>query len=98
MVDVFLIVAIVVAFLILAIVGFYVLVKYQHPDDKNEAWFPKLVVWTGFVIAGATVLLLPLDVANNDEYPGKSTLFDVLKHPYQVLADENCATLKLSRN
>mmetsp|Transcript_15419 Transcript_15419/g.33528 ORF Transcript_15419/g.33528 Transcript_15419/m.33528 type:complete len:560 (+) Transcript_15419:491-2170(+) len=70
MVDVFLIVAIVVAFLILAVVGFYVLVKYQHPDDKNEAWFPKLVVWTGFVIAGATVLLLPLDVANNEGYPG----------------------------
>lgn len=70
MADVFLIVSIVVAFLILGIVGLYVLVKYQHPDDKNEAWFPKLVVWSGFVIAGATVLLLPLDVANNEGYPG----------------------------
>ena len=52
--DWFLIVAILVAFIILAVVGFYVLVKYQHPDDKNEAWFPKLVVWTGFIVAGAT--------------------------------------------
>lgn len=68
--DWFLIVAILVAFIILAVVGFYVLVKYQHPDDKNEAWFPKLVVWTGFIVAGATVLLLPLDVANNEGYPG----------------------------
>ncbi len=67
--DWFLIVAILVAFIILAVVGFYVLVKYQHPDDKNEAWFPKLVVWTGFIVAGATVLLLPLDVANNVDIP-----------------------------
>lgn len=70
MADAFLIVSIVVALLILGIVGFYVLVKYQHPEDANEAWFPKVVVWSGFVVAGATVLLLPLDVANNEGYPG----------------------------
>lgn len=72
MADVFLVVSIVVALLILGIVGFYVLVKYQHPEDANEAWFPKVVVWSGFVVAGATVLLLPLDVANNEGYPGET--------------------------
>ena len=72
MADAFLIVSIVVALLILGIVGFYVLVKYQHPEDANEAWFPKVVVWSGFVVAGATVLLLPLDVANNEGYPGET--------------------------
>lgn len=71
MADVFLIVVIVVAFVLLAIVGLYLVVKYQHPDDKNDAYIPKLVVLFGFVLAGWTVLMLPLDVANNDGYPGE---------------------------
>jgi LMBR1 domain-containing protein 1 len=70
MVDVFLVVSMVVAFFILLIGGFYLLVYYQHPDDHNEAWIPKLVVLLGFVLAGGTVLLLPLDVANNEGYAG----------------------------
>mmetsp|Transcript_12265 Transcript_12265/g.29992 ORF Transcript_12265/g.29992 Transcript_12265/m.29992 type:complete len:545 (+) Transcript_12265:223-1857(+) len=70
MADVFLILVIVVAFVILTIVGFYLVVKYQHPDDKNDAYIPKLVVWFGFVLSGATVFLLPLDVANNEGYAG----------------------------
>lgn len=68
--DIFLIVATVVAFFILLVVGLYLLVHYQHPDDKNEAYLPKFVVIFGFVLAGATVLLLPLDVGNNEGYPG----------------------------
>ncbi len=48
--------------------------KYQHPDDKNDAYVPKLVVLFGFVLSGATVLLLPLDVANNEGYAGECTL------------------------
>mmetsp|Transcript_4613 Transcript_4613/g.6310 ORF Transcript_4613/g.6310 Transcript_4613/m.6310 type:complete len:548 (-) Transcript_4613:238-1881(-) len=70
MVDVFLIVATVVTFLILLVAGLYLLVYFQHPDDKWDAYAPKLVVITGFVIACATVLLLPLDVANNEGYAG----------------------------
>jgi LMBR1 domain-containing protein 1 len=34
-------------------------------EDKNQAWFPKLVVLLGFSVAIWTVLLFPLDVANN---------------------------------
>lgn len=70
MADLFLIFVIVVAFVILTIIGLYLVVKYQHPDDKNDAYFPKLVVLFGFVLAGATVLLLPLDVANNEGFAG----------------------------
>jgi len=47
-----------------------VLVHFQHPDDKNEAWLPKGTVILGFVMAGASVLLMPLDVANNENYVG----------------------------
>jgi LMBR1 domain-containing protein 1 len=70
MADIFLIVVTVVTFFILLIISLYTLVHYQHPDDKNDAYFPKLVVLLGFIIAGATVLLLPLDVANNEGYAG----------------------------
>ena len=71
MVDVLLVVSILVAFAILCVAAVYLLVYYQHPDDRNEAWIPKLVVIFGFVLAGATVLMFPLDVANNEGYAGE---------------------------
>mmetsp|Transcript_17411 Transcript_17411/g.48240 ORF Transcript_17411/g.48240 Transcript_17411/m.48240 type:complete len:561 (-) Transcript_17411:314-1996(-) len=70
MVDIFLVVSVLVAFIVLFVVALYLLVHYQHPDDQNEAYLPKLVVIFGFVLAGATALLLPLDVANNEGYAG----------------------------
>ena len=70
MADIFLIVSTVVAFFILFVVAVYLLVYYQHPDDRNEAYFPKAVVIGGIMLAGATALLLPLDVANNEGYAG----------------------------
>lgn len=75
MADAFLIVATVVAFLILLVIGIYLIVYYQHPDDHNDAYLPKLTVLLGFVLAGATVLLLPLDVANNEGYAGTYSLY-----------------------
>ena len=68
--DIFLLIVTIIVFFILLVIGLYLLVHYQHPDDKNEAYLPKLVVIFGFVLAGATVLLLPLDVANNEGYAG----------------------------
>lgn len=73
MADVFLIIVTVVAFFILLVVGLYLVVKFQHPDDKNDAYLPKLIVILGFVTSGATVLLLPLDKANGEGYPGESS-------------------------
>jgi len=70
MADWFLIVTIVVAIVVLAVAGIYLIANYQHPDDKNDAYFPKLTVLLGFMLAAATVLLLPLDVANNGGYSG----------------------------
>ena len=75
MVDIFLIVATTVTFLILLVVAIYLLVYYQHPDDRNDAYFPKLVVIIGIMLAGATCLLLPLDVANNEGFAGEYGLF-----------------------
>ena len=74
MVNAFLIVATVVAFLVMFVVGLYLIIYYQHPDDHNDAYLPKITVLLGFVLAGATVLGLPLDVANNEGYAGKLTI------------------------
>ena len=74
MADVFLILIIVVAFFILLVSSVYFLVYYQHPDDRNTAFFPKLVIIGSFLLAGFTILGLPLDVANNAGYAGTSLL------------------------
>ncbi|PKU77060.1 LIMR family protein At5g01460 [Dendrobium catenatum] len=57
------IVAVVVCVLVL-LFNVYLLVNYQHPDDKNQAYFPKLVVVIGLSIAVISILMLPGDVAN----------------------------------
>lgn len=74
MADWFLILATSISFFLLFVVSVYILVHYQHPDDKNDAYFPKLTVLLGLLLSGATVLLLPLDVANNEGYPGEILL------------------------
>ncbi|KAF9665200.1 hypothetical protein SADUNF_Sadunf16G0097600 [Salix dunnii] len=57
------IVAIVVC-IIVFLFNIYLLVNYQHPDDKNQAYFPKFVVVFGLFIAAISILMLPADVAN----------------------------------
>jgi len=43
----------------------YLMVLYQHPEDHNQAWIPKIVVVFGMTIAIYTVLMFPLDVTNS---------------------------------
>jgi LMBR1 domain-containing protein 1 len=57
------IVAVVVSMLVL-LVSVYLLVNYQHPDDANQAYFPKFVVVLGITVAVLSILMLPADVAN----------------------------------
>lgn len=45
-------------------VALYLLISYLHPEDKNQAWFPKIAVIFGITLSIWTVLLFPLDVAN----------------------------------
>lgn len=35
----------------------------QHPDDKNAAWLPKLIVLLGLFLTCAMVLMLPFDAS-----------------------------------
>ncbi|MQM11970.1 hypothetical protein Taro_044881 [Colocasia esculenta] len=57
------IVAVVVCVLVF-LFNVYLLVNYQHPDDVNQAYFPKAVVVFGLSIAAISILMLPADVAN----------------------------------
>ncbi|ESW05891.1 hypothetical protein PHAVU_010G001200 [Phaseolus vulgaris] len=57
------IVAIVVC-VIVFLVNVYLLVNYQHPDDVNQAYFPKFVVVLGLSVSAISILMLPADVAN----------------------------------
>ncbi len=57
----FLIIVTVVVAALAVLTVLYLLVHYQHPEDKNQAWFPKAVVILGLTLAIWTVLLFPLD-------------------------------------
>ncbi|RAL52156.1 hypothetical protein DM860_017293 [Cuscuta australis] len=58
-----LIVAIVVC-VIVFLINIYLLINYQHPDDVNQAYFPKFVVVFGLSVAAISIFMLPADVAN----------------------------------
>lgn len=61
-----LIVLIVVFVIILAGVNFYLMALYIHEDDKGlgNVLYTKILVIIGLTLAQATVLMVPLDVAN----------------------------------
>eukprot|EP00639_Heterosigma_akashiwo_P015729 CAMPEP_0206385890 /NCGR_PEP_ID=MMETSP0294-20121207/15568_1 /ASSEMBLY_ACC=CAM_ASM_000327 /TAXON_ID=39354 /ORGANISM="Heterosigma akashiwo, Strain CCMP2393" /LENGTH=528 /DNA_ID=CAMNT_0053836735 /DNA_START=77 /DNA_END=1663 /DNA_ORIENTATION=+ len=63
--DWYLVFGCLVALIILLVVNAYILVHFQHPDDKWEAWSAKILVVLGLTFAEGSVLLLTLDVANN---------------------------------
>lgn len=60
----FLILIIIVVTIGVVIGNIYLVVYYQHPDDNNQAWFPKIVVVLGLSLAFLSVMMLPLDRAN----------------------------------
>eukprot|EP01118_Nematostelium_gracile_P010170 TRINITY_DN3485_c0_g1_i1.p1 TRINITY_DN3485_c0_g1~~TRINITY_DN3485_c0_g1_i1.p1 ORF type:complete len:488 (-),score=119.73 TRINITY_DN3485_c0_g1_i1:108-1571(-) len=64
MVNGFLIAVAVVVPIVIVAVNLYILVYFQHEEDKNTAIFPKIVVITGLTLTCLNVLLLPFDVAN----------------------------------
>lgn len=63
--DPFLIVTICVLSVVMLVVMILLFVCYGHPDDRTEAWFPKIVTVFGLWIAFCSVLVLPYDVANS---------------------------------
>ena len=60
----FLIIVVVVTTALVLFASGYLIVTLQHPEDRNQAWMPKIVVWLGLSLATLSVLMFPLDVAN----------------------------------
>jgi len=61
----FMIIVVAVVAVLTIIFSLYIMVIYQHPEDKNQAWFPKIIVIFGMTLAIYTVLMFPLDVTNS---------------------------------
>lgn len=70
MANPFLILVTVILTLAIIAGSIYVLVYFQHPEDKNVAWGPKFVVVIGLSLACFSILMLPLDVGNSDTNGG----------------------------
>ncbi|GMH57178.1 hypothetical protein TrRE_jg3308, partial [Triparma retinervis] len=68
--DLFLLIVAIIVVIILLAINVYLIVYFQHPDDKNESYLPKFLILIGFTIAQCSILLLPLDVANKEGYSG----------------------------
>ncbi|GBG26649.1 LIMR family protein DDB_G0293610 [Hondaea fermentalgiana] len=77
MVDVWLIVLAVVVPVVVLVFNYYILVYYQHPDDRNTSWFSKIVVLLGMTIGMVTVLIIPFDVANQGTEFGCGVISDL---------------------
>lgn len=64
-VDPLLIVGVILLIFLLLIANVYILIYWQHPDDKNESIWLKVLIIVGLQVAEMSVLLIPIDVANN---------------------------------
>lgn len=64
MIDWFLIIVCIVFSLLSLFIGFYTVIHFQHPEDKNKSWFCKIIVTLGLGVSAMNVLLLPLDSLN----------------------------------
>ena len=58
--DPFLIVGIALLIIIILVINFYTMVYYQHPDDKNESYFAKVIIVFGLQLSSMSVLFIPI--------------------------------------
>ncbi|CAM6129058.1 unnamed protein product [Calypogeia fissa] len=63
--NVVLLIICIIICIVTVIFNLYILINYQHPDDSNQAYFPKVLVVLGLSVAEISILMLPADVANN---------------------------------
>jgi len=64
-VDPLLIVGIVIMIALVFVVNIYTLAYWLHPDDKNESYIARIVIIAGLQLSAVSVLMIPIDVANN---------------------------------
>lgn len=64
----------------------YVLVHYQHPDDRNDAWISKGLVIISLTIAEVSVLMFPMDISNRKSCSHLIDLSEVRRCAWPALA------------
>eukprot|EP01036_Dinobryon_divergens_P035013 gene35013-45323_t len=67
--DPFLVVGIVILMILMLIINTYLLIHWQHPEDKNESVLARVLILFGFQLSSVSVLMLPIDVANDAGNP-----------------------------
>lgn len=69
----------------------YVLVHYQHPDDKNDTWASKGLVILALTVAEVSVLMFPMDVSNRQTCDAVLDLSQVPSESDQIRNREGAA-------
>lgn len=59
-VDPFLAVGIALLMFVMLIINVYILVYWQHPEDKNESILAKILIIFGLQLSAVSVLMLPV--------------------------------------
>lgn len=88
--NLILLVIVIVVCVLTLIFNTYLLINYQHPDDSNQAYFPKIIVILGLSIAEISILMLPADIANqhacqNSVYNGACNLTLPMKQLWEAV-------------
>jgi LMBR1 domain-containing protein 1 len=63
--DPFIIVGITILLLIIFVINVYILVYWQHPQEKNESYIARFLILMSLCLSAMTVLVIPIDIANN---------------------------------
>lgn len=59
-VDPFLVVGMSLLIFIMLIINVYILVYWQHPEDRNQSYLAKLLIIFGLQLSAVSVLMLPV--------------------------------------
>ncbi len=78
MVDVALIVVPIFLFLCFVALNIYFVIYFQHPEDKNVAWWPKILVISGLTWGETCVMMLTMDVLNTPPFGGWTIPMQIL--------------------
>lgn len=58
--DPLLIVGIVILIILMLVINVYLLIYWQHPEDKNESILCRVLILFGFQLCSVSVLMLPI--------------------------------------
>lgn len=58
--DPFLVVGLILLMILALVVNIYVLVYWQHPEDKNQSYYAKVLIILGLQLTAVSVFMLPI--------------------------------------